>query len=135
MTNDVVKLNAIIGDIADKISELAELGLDGFSTPLAMDPDELAEMVELPIRPPRPLSNNLLWFYALKTTIYAQQMLEQAARIFEQMEDEESALKVENIIATFDEQFHPAETAFQVYRRLLQRLPPDNTPNGDPPHQ
>ena len=129
MTNDVIKFNAIIADIGDRISELAELGQDGFVAPTMMAPDELIEMTGLPTGPYRPLSNNLLWFYALKTTIFAQQMLEQAARIFEQMEDETSALKVETIIAAFDEQFHPGETAFQVYGRLLSH--PSNNGSTD----
>ena len=134
MTNDVLKLNAIIGDIGDKISALAEVGQDGFTAPLVIAPDELTEMVGLPMGPYRPLSNNLLWFYALKTTVYAQQMLEESGRIFEQMEDEKSAQKVENIIAAFDEQFHPCETAFQAYGRLLHR-PPGNDTNGESPHR
>ena len=94
-----------------------------------MDSDELTEMIGLSMGPYHPTSNNLLWFHALKITVYAQQMLEQAARIFEQMEDETSALKVETIIAAFDEQFHPGETAFQVYGRLLSH--PSNIGSTD----
>lgn len=129
MSNDVIKLNAIVGDIGDRISELAELGQDGFVVPTVMDPDELIEMTGLPMGSYHPSSNNLLWLHALKITVYAQQMLEQAARIFDQMEDETSTLKVENIIAAFDEQFHPGETAFQVYGRLLSH--PSNNGSTD----
>ena len=56
----------------------------GLQVPLVTTPDELTEMVGLPIGPFRPLSHNLIWFYALKTTVYAQQMLEEATRIFQQ---------------------------------------------------
>ena len=129
MSDDVIKLNAIIGDIGDRISELAELGQDGFVAPMVMDSDELIEMTGLPTGPYYPSSNNLLWLHALKITVYAQQMLEQAARIFDQMDDETSTLKVENIIAAFDEQFHPGETAFQVYGRLLSH--PSNNGSTD----
>jgi hypothetical protein len=129
MTNDVIKLNAIIAAIGDRISELVELGQGGFIDPTVMDSDELTEIIGLSIGPYHPTSNNLLWLHALKTTIFAQQMLEQAARIFEQMDDETSALKVENIIAAFDEQFHPGETAFQVYDRLLSH--PSNNGSTD----
>lgn len=61
----------------------------------------------------------LNWFLAVKTTVYARQMLEEASRIFEQIEDEESAHKVQNLVEAFDEQFHPHQIAFQVYSRLL----------------
>lgn len=121
MDNDVIKLNAIIKDIGDNISELSQVGQDSFKVPLVTTPHELTEMVGLPVGPWRPLSHNLIWFYALKTTVYAQQMLEEAARIFAQVEDEESACKVESLIEAFDEQFHPCQTAFQVYSRLLDR--------------
>ncbi len=134
MTNDVLKLNAIIDDIGHKVAELVELGRDGFNVPLVTTPDELAEMVGLPMGDWRPLSNNLLWFYALKTTVYARQMLEEAARIFEQMDDEKSTQKAQNIIATFDEQFHPCETAFQVYSRLLHR-PSSSRTNAESPRR
>ena len=130
MSNDVIKLNTIIGDIGDKISELAELGQDGFIVPMMFDPDALTEMIDLPMGTYRPPGNNLLWFYALKTTIYAHQMLEQAARIFEQIEDEKSTQKAEKIMAAFEKQFHPGETAFQVYGRLLNH-PPNNGTTGE----
>jgi hypothetical protein len=121
MTNDVIKFNTIVEDIGRSISELAQIGQDSFKVPLVTTPDELAEMVGLPMGSFRPLSHNLIWFFALKTTVYAQQMLEEAARIFDQLEDEESARKVQGLIEAFDEQFHPCETAFQVYSRLLDR--------------
>lgn len=128
MTNEVIKLHAIVKDIGDNIAELSQIGQDSFKVPLVITPDELTEMIGLPVGPFRPLSHNLIWFYALKTTVYAQQMLEEAGRIFDQIEDEESAHKVESLIEAFDEQFHPCQTAFQVYSRLLDR-PSTNSMN------
>ena len=121
MDNDVLKLNAIIKDIGDNISDLSQIGQDSFKVPLVTTPEELTEMVGLPVGPWRPLSHNLIWFLTLRTTVYARQMLEEASRIFDQIEDEESARKVQSLGAAFDEQFHPRQTAFQVYSRLLDR--------------
>ncbi len=120
MTNDVIKFSAIVQDISDNISELAELGQDGFKAPLVITPDELAEMAGLPIGgPSRPQSNDLLWFYAFQITVYARQMLEQSARIFEQMDDDEFAARVQSVVEAIDERFHPGETALGVYKKLL----------------
>lgn len=121
MYNDVVKFNAIVSEIEYKITELAELGQGGFSVPLATAPDELAEMVGVSMGQWQPLSNKLIWYYALKTTIFARQMLAEAGRIFDQMEDEASVQKIEAILQIVDEQFHPCETALQVYGELLGR--------------
>lgn len=132
-SNDLVKFNAIIGELESKIVELAELGRDGFKVPLVTTPDELAEMVGASMGPWRPLSNNLIWFYALKTTLYARQMLAEAGRIFEQMDDEASAQKMAAILQTVDEQFRPCETSLQVYGRLLGR-PAHNGRAGGSPH-
>jgi hypothetical protein len=98
MTNDVIKLNAIVKDIGDNISDLSQIGRDSFNVSLVTTPDELVQMIGLPVGPWRPLSHNLIWFYALKTTVYARQMLEEARRIFEQIEDEDSAYKVQSLI-------------------------------------
>jgi hypothetical protein len=84
-----------------------------------MSPDELAEIVGLPMGHWRPSSQNLIWFCALKTVVYARQMLAEAERIFQQVEDETSAHKVQSLIEAFDTQFRPSETAFQVYSQLL----------------
>ena len=119
MTNDVVKLNAIVNDINIKISELAELGQGGFKVPFVITPDEIVDMAGIPVAPRRQQSNNLLWFSALKTTVCAREMLEQSYRIFQQMDDNESANRVQSVIDTIDEQFHPCETAIRVYRKLL----------------
>lgn len=119
MNNDVVKFNAIVNDIEHKLTELAELGQGGFCVPLVTTPDELAEMIGASMGPWRPLSNDLIWFYAIKTIIYGRQMLAEASRIFEQLDDEASAQKIQAILQTVDEQFHPCETALQVYGKLL----------------
>lgn len=130
MNNDVVKFNAIVRDIEYKLTELAELGREGFKVPFVTTPDELAEMVGASMGPWRPLSNDLIWFYALKTTICARQMLAEAGRIFEQLDDEQAAQKIQAILQTVDEQFHPCETTFQVYGKLLGRpLRNGETPN------
>jgi hypothetical protein len=134
MTNDVLKLNAIVDDLGHKMAELAELGRDGFKAPLVTVPAEFTEMTGLPVGPWQPLSNDLIWFYALKITIYARQMLEEAGRIFQQMEDETSVQKVQNILAAIDGQLQPSETAFQVYGRLLHHTP-GNGANGKLPHR
>lgn len=128
MTNDVIKFNTIVNEIGYNIAELSELGQGGFSTPLIMTPDEMAEMVGCSMGPWRPYSNDLLWFYAFKTTVYARQMLEQATRIFRQMDDDELAQRVQNIVDTIDARFHPCETALRVYSKLL-RLNSHNGPN------
>jgi hypothetical protein len=119
MTNDVIKFSAIVQDISDNISELAELGQDSFKAPLVITPDELAEMARLPIGPSRLQSNDLLWFYAFQITVYARQMLEQSARIFKQMDDDEFAARVQSVVDAIDERFHPGETALCVYKKLL----------------
>jgi len=119
MRNDVIELNTIVGEIGSKIAELAQLGRNSYNVPLVTTGNELSEMVGLPMGPWNPLSNDLIWFQALKTTIFAREMLEQCARIFTQIEDEKSTQKVQAVIDTVDEQFHPAETAMQVYVRLL----------------
>ena len=119
MTNEVVELNAIVEEIGGNISELTQIGQAGFKVPLVTSPDELAEIVGLPMGPWRPLNQNLIWFCAFKTVVYARQMLEEAERIFQQVEDEASAHKAQSLIEAFDAQFRPAETAFQVYSQLL----------------
>lgn len=133
MRNDLVKFNNLMDDIEYKIAELCELGREGFRVPFVTTPDELAEMVGASMGPWRPLSNDLIWFYTIKTTIYARQMLAEAGRIFEQMDDEESAQKIEAILQTIDEQFHPRETTLQVYGKLLGR-PAQNGRNGGSSH-
>ena len=50
----------------------------------------------------------------------------------ETMEDEEAAQKIDNILAAVDAQFHPGDTALQVYGRLSRHVPRDNT-NEEPP--
>lgn len=67
----------------------------------------------------RPLSNGLVWFYALKITDFAHHLLEETGRILEQMEDEASAQKVRTILDTIDDQFHPCDTTLQIYDKLL----------------
>lgn len=119
MTNDIVKLNAIIDGINEQIADLAELGQGDFKVPLVTIPDELAEIVGLSMGPWRPLSNDLLWFYALKIAVYAREMLEQSIRIFQQLGEDESAQQTENVVNAFDEQFDPCETALQIYDKLL----------------
>lgn len=126
MPNDVIKFNTIVNEIGGHIAELTEFGQGGFNAPLIMTPDEMAEMVGYSMGPWRPNSNDLLWFYAFKTTVYARHMLEQSARIFRQMDDDELAQRVQNIVATIDSRFHPCETALQVYSKLLHL----NTHNG-----
>ena len=76
-------------------------------------------------------SNDLLWFIALKTTVYARELLGQSARIFRQIDDDKSAERIQTIIETIDEQFHPCETAMQVYGRLLRRQMQYETPEND----
>jgi hypothetical protein len=121
MTSEVVELNAIVEDIGSNLSELTQIGQDGFKVPLVTSPDELAEIVGLPTGPWHPFSQNLIWFCALKTVVYARQMLEEAERIFQQVEDETSARKAQTLVEAFDAEFRPAETAFQVYSQLLGR--------------
>lgn len=130
MRSDLVEFNNLVRDMERIAAELAELGQEGFKVPFVITPDEVAEMVGAPMGPWRPLSNNLIWFYALKTTICAYQMLEQAGRIFEQMDDEESAQKVETIVQTVEAQFHPCETAVQAYSKLLSRPSANGRPGG-----
>lgn len=119
MTNDVMKLNSIVNAIGCQISELAELGRAGFNAPLLITPAELAEMSGHPIGSWRPQSNDLLWFYALKIAVMAGHMLEQSARIFQQMDDDELAGRVQELVDMVEARLNPAETALQVYRRLL----------------
>lgn len=121
MSNDLVKFNNLVRDMERTAAELAELGREGFKVPFVTTPDELAEMVGASMGPWRPLSNDLIWFYAIKTIIYSRQMLAEAGRIFEQMDDEASVRKMESILQTVDEQFHPCETTLQVYGKLLGR--------------
>ena len=121
MTNDVIKLNTIVEDFGHGISELSQIGQDSFKVPLVTTPGELAEMAGLSLGFFRPLSHNLIWFYALKTTVYARQMLEEAGRIFEQVEDAESAHKVQSLTEALDTEFQPSKIAIQVYSRLLDR--------------
>ena len=119
MTNEVEEISTIIEEIGGNISELAQIGRDGFKVPSVISPDELAEIVGLPMGHWRPSSQNLIWFCALKTVVYARQMLAEAERIFQQVEDETSAHKAQSLIKAFDTQFRPSETAFQVYSQLL----------------
>lgn len=128
MNNDVIKLNAIVNDINHSIQELTTLGQNGgFKVALVITPEEMAEMIGQPIGPWRPQSNDLLWFYALKITVYARHMLEQSARIFEQMDDADFARQVECVIETLDEQFHPCQTAMRVYSKLLHLNPANDS--------
>jgi hypothetical protein len=129
MTNDLFQLNRILDDIDKQIAELAGLGQDGFKVPLVTIPDELTEIVGLSMGSWRPLSNDLLWFYALKIAICAGEMLEQSGRIFQQIGEDESAQRAQNVVKALDEQFHPCETALQIFDRLLHSSMRNNT-NG-----
>lgn len=135
MTNDVLELNALMDDLGHKLAQLAEFGRDGYTAPPVTVPAEFKDMAELPGGPWQPSSNDLLWFYALKITVYARQMLEEAGHIFEQVADEQSVQKVESILAALDSQFEPSATAFQVYGRLLHYTPGGNGTNGKLPHR
>lgn len=130
MSNDLVKFNNLVRDMERIGAELADLGREGFKVPFVTTPAELAEMVGASLGPWRPLSNDLIWFNAIKTLIYGRQMLEEAGRIFEQMDDEASARKIEAILQTVDEQFHPGETTLQVYGKLLGRPAPNGRNGG-----
>ena len=121
MTNDLINLSTTVSNIVDNVTELAELGQDGFNVPLVTTSDELADMAELPLKPRRSLSNDLIWFYALKITSCAREMLLESARIFQQVDDEEIAGQVEQVLDVLDEQINPGETAFKTYQKLLQR--------------
>lgn len=131
MTNDVVKLNAIVDEINIKVSEMAELGRDGFKVPFVMTPDELVDMAGIPVAPRHQQSNDLLWFSAIKATICVRELLGQSARIFRQMDDDKSAERIQTIIETIDEQFRPCETAMQIYGRLLRHQVQYETPEND----
>jgi len=120
MTNDIIEFTDIVNSITDNIAELAKIGQDGFNVPLVTTSDELAKMTGLPVKPKRSLSNDLLWFYALKITICAHEMLEHSARIFQQIDDIDLAERVEGVINTLEEEFHPCETALQAYSHLLR---------------
>ncbi|MFQ5613838.1 MAG: hypothetical protein ACE5H9_17090 [Anaerolineae bacterium] len=122
MTNDVIRLNAIVNDINKCLSDLAELGRGGFQAPLVITPDELAEMMGQPVGQWRVQSNDLLWFYGLKIVAYTRLMLEQSARIFRQVDDREFARRAAQIIDSVDAQFHPCETALKVYGKLSQTI-------------
>ena len=121
MSNDLVKFNKLVCDMERTAMELTELGRGGFKVPFITTPDELAKMVGAWMGPWRPLSNDLIWFNAIQTIIHGRQMLAEAGRIFDQIDDEASARKIEAILQTVDEQFHPSETALQVYGKLLGR--------------
>ena len=130
MNNDAITLNAIIDDLGRNVTALTELGQDGFNSPLVTLPHELKGMTGMPMGPRRVLSDDLIWYGALRVTIYARQLLEQSEHILLQIEDEDAAQKVGNILAVVDEQFHPGDTALQVYGRLSRRVPRYNT-NGE----
>jgi hypothetical protein len=121
MNNDAITLNAIIDDLGRNVTALTELGQDGFNSPLVTLPHELKGMTGMPMGPRRVLSDDLIWYGALRVTIYARQLLEQSEHILLQIEDEDAAQKVGNILAVVDEQFHPGDTALQVYGRLSRR--------------
>lgn len=120
MTNDVIQLNAIVSDISHNLAELAALEQNGdLSTPPTITPANFVEMIGQPVGSWQPQSKDVIWFTAFKLTAYARHMLAQSARIFQQMDDEALARQVESVIGALDEQFHPAETAFRVYSKLL----------------
>ncbi len=48
-------------------------------------------------------------------------MLAESARIFQQVDDDELAERTQSIIQAIDANFHPVETAFRVYGKLLHR--------------
>jgi len=122
MAHDVIKLNNIIGEIQQSVEELSRVGKDGgFRVPLVTTPDDFVAMIGEPIGPWRPRSDDLIWFSAYKIVFQARQLLEQAARIAQQMEDEDLSRRALSAMEALDEQFHPAETAFRVYGRLLGR--------------
>ena len=80
-------------------------------------------MAELPLKPRRSLSNDLIWFYALKITSCAREMLLESARIFQQVDDEEIAGQVEQVLDVLDEQINPGETAFKKNCQTCHTLP------------
>ncbi len=130
--SDLVKFNNLVRNMEYTAVELADLGREGFKVPFVTTPDELAEMVGASMGPWRPLSNDLIWFYAIKTIIYGRQMVAEAGRIFEQMDDEASAQKIQAILQTIDKQFHPCETTLQVYGKLLGRPLSNGRTGGSP---
>ena len=60
-------------------------------------------MTGLPLGLRRFLSDDLIWYGALRAEIYARQLLEQSEHILLQIEDEDAAQKVGNILAVVDE--------------------------------
>lgn len=134
MSNDLVKFNELVCDMERIAMELAELGRGGFKVPFVTTSDELADMVGAWMGPWRPLSNDLIWFNAIQTIIHGRQMLAEAGRIFEQLDDEQAAQKIEAVLQTMDNEFHPGETALQVYGKLLGR-PAHNDCTAGSQHQ
>jgi hypothetical protein len=104
MNNDAITLNAIIDDLGRNVTALTELGQDGFNSPSVTLPHELKGMTGMPMGPRRVLSDDLIWYGALRVTIYARQLLEESERILQQIEDEDAAQKVGNILAVVDEE-------------------------------
>lgn len=122
MANDSIKLNAIVNEISHNLAELAILGQDSnFDAPPIITSADLVEMIGQSTGSWQPQSKDVIWFNALKLAIYARHLLEHSAHMLQQMDDEELAQKVKNVVNALDEQFHPGETALRVYGRLLSR--------------
>lgn len=120
MTNDVLKFNALVGDIGHSLAGLADLEQNG-SFPLSapMPANDLADLIGGPANTWQPQNQDIVWLNALKLAVYARQLLTQSARFLDQTGDDVTARKVDLIIDTVDKQLHPAETCFRVYGRLL----------------
>ncbi|RME41213.1 MAG: hypothetical protein D6796_16135 [Caldilineae bacterium] len=122
MTHDVIELHHILSQIEQSIAALRRLGEGGgFRVPLVTTPDDFVAMIGEPIGNWRPRSDDLLWFSACKIIVQARQLLEQAARIARQMEDEDLSRRAHTAAEALDAHFPPAEMAFCVYGRLLGR--------------
>ena len=120
MTSDVFKFNAIVDDIGHNLAELADLEKNGtFQLSSPMAPTELAELIGGPPGTWQPQNQDIVWFNALKLTVYARYLLAQSAQLLVQCGDSASARKTSCIVDSVDEQFHPGETDFRVYARLL----------------
>ena len=131
MTNDVLEFNAIVENMGHNIVELAQIGRDGFTLSPVVTSEDLAAIIALPLRSWQPAGQDLIWFQAFRTVVYARQIIEEAGRIFGQMEDAQMAGRMDTLLEVFDDQLHPGQTAFQVYERLLSRRSTNNPKNGE----
>lgn len=121
MKNDLAKLNEIVTTVSNSLTELATVGRDGFEVPEIVVPEEVTGLVGQSIGEWTPAGKNLLWFLAFKLTVHARELLEQSSRILRQLDDDDLARRVQRIVETTDEQFHPADTALRVYSKLLAK--------------